>query len=104
MFLHKVKETQSGVLISFESYTKHNTTLDFDVKLENDYFPILVLTCSLYNLRFLDFTAPEIHPPNSMGSHLISAKKEIPIDVIFILLSIDSENKILYGSPLIITY
>lgn len=103
MFLHKAKETQTGVLIDFNSYTKPNSTLDFDVNIGNDRFPMLVLTYSLYNLRFLDFTAPEIHPPNSTGSHLISVKKEIPVDVIFVLLYIDSENKILYGSPLLIT-
>lgn len=103
MHLHKVKDNSTGSLIGYDDYNAPNKVIDFDVDIKNRYFNKLIISCSLYNLRFLDFTDPERHPPNSMGTHLISSQKSTFVEMIFVLTNIDSEQKTLYGSPLIIT-
>ncbi len=105
MHLHKITDTMTGLVIEYQTYSSQSNVLwDFDIDISNRFFNKLIITCSAKNLRFLEFSVTNNVFPNSLGSHFLSTSKAVPVELIFMVTDADSTQKILYGTPLIITY
>lgn len=103
MHLHKIIDRMTGLTIDYSSYTSKNALWDFDVDIDNRFFDKLIITCSARNLKFVEFTDTNCIAPNSLGEHFLSTSKSVPVELIFMITDTDEKQKILYGSPLIIT-
>lgn len=105
MRLHKITNTMTGQTIEHQTYDSQSGILwDFCVDIDNRFFNKLIITCSAKNLRFLEFSSViNIVFPTSFGNHLFSTSKVVPVELIFMVTDTDDAQKILYGSPLIIT-